>query len=180
MSGGNVRAKELKPEKIQEACRAASGHLAVVEANAVIVVRHGNDWCDDGLSGRSYEGVNRGGDTDSQPLRHALAPRTDPIAALIVEFHKLTHSLVRDALRYRRVAEALSQVRDMTLAYQPEEGESRSAGTGKCLVCDHECVGTSNDRKQAGMCPKHYQRWVRAGRPIDKHEIADRPEEDVA
>ncbi len=74
MSGGNVRAKELKPEKIQEACRAASGHLAVVEANAVIVARRGNDWCDEGLSGRSYEGVNRGGNELTQPERLAMRP----------------------------------------------------------------------------------------------------------
>ncbi len=168
-----MRAKELKPEKIQEACRAASGHLAVVEANAVIVARRGNDWCDEGLSGRSYEGVNRGGNELTQPERLAMRPE-DRIGKLIVEFHELTRSLVRDALRLRRVAESISQTIDLTHASNPEEGESRNIGSGKCVNCDHHCVGLRDDRRKSGRCPACYMWRLR-------HDGEERPrDEDVA
>ena len=174
MSGGNVRPKVLVPEKIQEACKAAQGHLAVVEATAMLIAYRGNSDCDEGISGRSYEGVNRGGNELTQPERLAMRPE-DRIGALIVEFHSLQRSLVRDALRFRRVAENLALVRDMTHDTNPEEGESRNIGSGDCVNCGHHCVGLRDDRRKSGRCPACYMWRLR-------HDGEERPREteDVA
>lgn len=39
-------------------------------------------------------------------------------------------------------------------------------GAGDCIICATYVPGLGEDRLKRGMCPRHYQAWVRTGKPL--------------
>lgn len=51
-------------------------------------------------------------------------------------------------------------------AHLTERPHQPPPGAGECVVCVTYVPGLGEDRLKRGMCPAHYQAWIRAGRPV--------------
>lgn len=165
------RPRELKPDKIREMARTIQGFAVWIEAHADEIAKRGNSDCGEAISGRAYDGVNRGGSTSTHPERHALRLEDDPTEAVIDFYEGLMA-----ALKGLRIARKKGEY--LTLVSPRPDRTAGSIGAGVCLICSYDCPGTRDDRLKAGLCPNHYQAWVRAGRPDNKRAVLkDEPED---
>ena len=86
------------------------------------------------------------------------------------------HSALIDAARGNLIAafKLASQIQ-RGLTERPHEPP---AGQGECNICGEFVPGLGENRIKAGMCPRHYQAHIRAGRPtIVRYRDDDRSEE---
>ncbi len=182
MNGANVRAKELKPEAIEQTARIVTGHMGWLEANAGQIANRGNSDCDEGLSGRSYEGDGRGGSDSTSTEKHALATSRDSVTPHVVLFNQLLKELARTASDLRQVGakimpawddetKPLTDRRSLRDAMTTAARSERLMGADYCKVCNTYCTGGGADRIVAGRCPTCLKYWDR------HHREADRPKD---
>lgn len=103
----------------ESASREASGHLAVVESTAGQIARNANDWADEAIRARTYDGDGRGGGDETHPERwaapfldaaHGRRKKPDSVEVQVGEFFtKLeladqTAEAAKDAAQFARNA----------------------------------------------------------------------------
>jgi hypothetical protein len=133
-----------------------------------LLVDHADDW----QAGYPTTGEGRGskGSHSDRPLATVIAhdnhgPRADEqLTTLIVALDSELGDLIRRLTKLANTARVLAPI-DPKLAFLKEEAQ-RIPGRGACRVtnCDTYSAG-GPDRLMAGYCGKHYQQWVRLGRP---------------
>lgn len=96
-------------------------------------------------------------------------PQSDPVGELVVADWSETNVVPAEVARcyadflegtrlLRRAAKRLERLRR-----NPRAG--RELTSDPCRICGLTPSGLGEDRLKAGYCPRHHQRWVRAGRP---------------
>lgn len=177
-----TRPKELRPDSIEMTCRVVSGHMAWLECNAERIALRGNADCDEAIGGRSYEGVNRGGNDATHPERYALTPKPDASTNDVVTFNNLLIDLAQTAAKLRNVAAKILPAWDDETLPLTDRKSLRDAmstaskahtqiGAGACKVCTQYCSGARNDRLVSGRCDACLKYWDR------HHRNEDRPRE---
>lgn len=106
---------------------------------------------------------------DETPEDLPPPPQSDPVGELVVsewaqddvvpaEVARCYADLVEGARLLRRAAKRLER-----LQRNPRAG--RELTSEPCRICGLTPSGLGEDRLKSGYCPRHHQRWIRAGRP---------------
>lgn len=161
------RPRQMYGPAITKGCETAALWLHKIGSVGNLVAERANAYVDEAVSGRCYEGVNRGGNDATHPERLSAKPQDDPTKAFL-EFQELEANIRRDTARLAHLAEYFTKLHERA---KTEAGESQSIGAGDCIVCGRYVPGIKDDRRRAGRCHTCFSYWT------DHHREVDRPRE---